>query len=219
MKERDERIREKGDAHLEYRDFEFRIKNLLYTFHQILKDTFILDLYVSLYITSKKKNDNDLILPLWLDSKSDKGLQRGRETYVITDCDEQKLENYATAAEAKYNEIKNSSDYQTNSIYNYLVTSKACYWISNDLMKDKKAKKFYTSSKYFNVEHKYNSLAAFAIIPPSEGNKDKDQTMGILQFDSIEKKVFSETECSKLMGLMAHYLNEILKTIQIPSYE
>lgn len=218
MRVRVKRMIKNKDAHLQYRDFEYHIKDLLKLFHQILKNTFNLDLYVSLYISSESENHNDLILQLWLDCISEKGSQREPETYVITNCNEKKLENYATSAEAKYNEIK-SSGCQTNSIYDYLLTSKVCYWLSNDLMKDQKDKRFYTSSKYFNEKHNYNSLAAFAIIPPSDGKKKRDQTMGILQFDTIERKVFSETECSKLMGLMAHYLNDILKTIQIPSYE
>lgn len=208
--------------HLDYKDFNEGITELLFKFRTIFKDAFNLDLYLTLYIatvTDKKET----ILKFWLFSPSDEESANGidlrkQEEYIITNNETKSLKAYATGAENTYNQKKNSG-FDTNSIFDYLMTTNHSSWMSNDLVKDEKDQIFYTSSENYKENHKYNSFAVFAIVPPSNGGQYRDRVKGVLQFDSIDKKVFSEKECRMLMGLMAHYLNEVLRAIEIPGYD
>ena len=96
--------------------------------------------------------------------------------------------------------------YQKNSIFDYVLSTNNCSWISNDLRLDEKKGLFFSSSRYY--KRKYKSLAVFGIIPPSNGRRNAIK--GVLTFDSFNTRIFSEEECTMLMGLFAHHLYEIL---------
>lgn len=56
-------------------------------------------------------------------------------------------------------------------------------------------------------------MAVFAIIPPNNVNNPANAIKGLLTFDSRNTRLFSEEECTMLMGLMAHQLYELLDSL------
>lgn len=219
-KAREEKIKNEQNGHLEYKAFNNDVTKILDKFHSILKDIFKLDLSINLYIISKENGDNILTRWIFLRNEEEEALGEQREKerqYIIRNSDKKDLEGYASSA-AYYSQQNHNGDYWTNSIFDYLMTSNHTYFMSNDLRLDEEKGRFYTTNEYYKDENKYNSLAAFAIIPPSNGYNVSQVTKGILTFDTTETKVFSEKECTMLMGLMAHYIFEILEFIKKTDY-
>ena len=85
--------------------------------------------------------------------------------------------------------------------------------MSNDLTIDKSRNAFYSSSP--NCNNYYKALAAFAIKPPQCDGVEDSTIKGIVTFDSPKTGVFSENECSLIMGLMAHILYDVLDNLKV----
>lgn len=191
-------------------DFEESIKNLLSAFHDTLYDIFKVDMSISVFLISRI-NDNDYILTrgFFQPSKREdqKAEQRPEIQYIINDGGNQSTTFYATSAEA-YATRRQAGQYKKNSIFDYILSSSAKSWLSNNLDIDMANKKFYSSSP--NYGKYYSSLGAFAIAPPCRGNTPNAAIKGILTFDSHKTNIFSEEEFTLLMGLMAHIMYEVL---------
>ena len=219
-KAREEKIKSEQNDHLEYKDFNDDFTDILDKFHSILNDVFKLDLSINVYISTEEKDNK--ILTRWIfiqnEEERDLGEQRDKErNYIFHDSNNKDLEGYAISSKNHFIQ-KHNGDYWANSVFDYLMTSNKSSFMSNDLRLDEKEGRFYTTNEYYTAKNRYNSLAAFAIIPPSKYNNISQVTKGILTFDTTKTNVFSERECTMLMGLMAHYLFEILEFIKNPDY-
>lgn len=190
-----------------------QIKSLLESFYKTLYDGFRLDLSISFYL-SETENDN-AVLTRCLFIQSQKEQSRGQirqmnYKYIIQPSAQQSLEGFASNAENYIRQHPNSN-YTKNSIFDYVLTTNNPSWMSNDLRIDEANNKFYTSSQYYR--QRYNSMAVFAIIPPNNANNPANAIKGLLTFDSRNTRLFSEEECTMLMGMMAHQLYELLDSL------
>ena len=205
---RQQRGENQRNAQITLNEVDSQMQTLLRSFHSILYDTFHLDLSINVYLTGLEGENTILTRSLFLKSRKEqnRGEQRQMDyKYIIHNCDSRVLDNYTLNA-LSYRKLHPNEIYQKNSVFDYVLSTNNCSWISNDLWIDEKKGLFFSSSRYY--KRKYNSLAVFAIIPPSNGRRNAIK--GILTFDSFNTKIFSEEECTMLMGLFAHHMYEIL---------
>ena len=201
-------------THLTVSDFRDGVEDLLQGFHNIFKDCFHLDLTINIYISST--DGNDTIVKRGIFHKSDKetlgGIERDRNyMYIIHDCDAKvkNLESYYNSAKT-YRDKNTPLGHHINCIYDYLMTSEKSSWMSNNLEHET----FFLSTSDYYKEEYYKSLAVFAIIPPTKVRGVREKARGLLTFDSPKTEVFSEAECTMLMGLMAHLIFDVLQELE-----
>lgn len=196
------------NAPITLNEMETQMQTLLRSFHSVLYDTFHLDLSINVYLTGMEGENTILTRSLFLKSKKEqnRGEQRQMDyKYIIHNCNSQDLKDYTLNAH-NYHNLHPNDTYQKNSVFDYVLSTNNCSWISNDLRIDERNGIFFSSSRYY--KRKYKSLAVFAIIPPSNGRRNAIK--GILTFDTFNTRIFSEEECTMLMGLLAHHLYDIL---------
>lgn len=194
-------------------DIKPQIVNLLRSFYDTLYNTFRLDLSISFYLSETEDNNTVLTRCLFIQSLKEQNRGQNRQMnykYIIQPSAQQSLEDFAFNAN---NFIRQHPDsiYLKNSIFDYVLTTNNPSWISNDLRIDEANGRFYTSSRYY--KQRYKSMAIFAIIPPNNINNPANAIKGLLTFDSHNTRLFSEEECTMLMGLMAHQLYELLDSL------
>lgn len=202
------------NPHLTIGDFREGVEDLLKCFHNIFNDCFHLDLTINIYISST--DDNETIVKRGVFHKSDKETLNNKERdsdykYIIHDCDAKvkNLESYYNSAKT-YRDRNRNLDHHINCVYDYLMTSEKSSWMSNNLEHETF---FFSTSDYYNEEY-YKSLAVFAIIPPRIVRGVREKARGLLTFDSPKTEVFSEAECTMLMGLMAHLIFDVLQELE-----
>jgi len=107
----------------------------------------------------------------------------------------------------KLKKLKGVEYLKVNSAYNYVLSPTTHNWISNDLEKDEKEGKFYsTNVDYYDY---YKSLGIFVICSPA--NKTVDEIpIGILVIDSLQKNVFKVKFITELLGYFSHRLYDFL---------
>lgn len=205
---RQQRGQNQQNAPISLNEVENQMQTLLRSFHSVLYDTFHLDLSINVYLTGMEGENTVLTRSLFLKSRREqnRGEQRQMDyKYIIHNCNSQELKDYTLNAH-NYHNLHPNDTYQKNSVFDYVLSTNNCSWISNDLRIDEKNGLFFSSSRYY--KRKYKSLAVFAIIPPSNGQRNAIK--GVLTFDTFNTRLFSEEECTMLMGLLAHHLYEIL---------
>lgn len=202
------------NTHLTVSEFREEVGDLLHCFHDIFNDCFHLDLTINIYISSA--DGNDMIVKRGIFHKSDKETLGDNERdrnykYVIHDCDAKvkNLKSYYNSAKT-YSDRNRNPDHHINCIYDYIMTSDKSSWMSNNLEYEPF---FFSTSDYYKEEY-YKSLAVFAIIPPTIVRGVREKARGLLTFDSPKTEVFSEAECTMLMGLMAHLVFDVLQEIE-----
>lgn len=194
-------------------EIEPEMNSLFSTFHSALYDIFHIDVSISMFISSEDEGHHLTLSKIFFlrsNTESKKPNQRhGNTPYQIERQHDNSIVNYANRA-VEYNEENGRGLHLKNSIFDYILSTRHHQWMSNDLDKDAQDNAFFSSSP--NNGSYYKSLAAFAIMPPPSQNEDAQHNAikGILTFDSPKKNIFSEMECSLLMGLMAHIVYEIL---------
>lgn len=100
-----------------------------------------------------------------------------------------------------------------NSAYIQVLGSGTHSWISNDLIKAKQKKQFYSTSEEW-IKY-YKSLAVVAIAPHQKKlNGCIDNSFGILIADSPKKNAFNKGLTQKILGYYAHRLYRLLKYIE-----
>lgn len=201
-------------THLTISDVREGVEGLLQSFHNIFNDCFHLDLTINIYISST--DGNDTIVKRGIFHKSDKetlgNIERDRNyVYIIHDSDARvkNLESYYNRAKTYSDENKNTK-HHINCIYDYLMTSEKSSWMSNNLDNEEF---FFSTSDYYKEDY-YKSLAVFSIIPPTTVRGTREKARGLLTFDSPKTEVFSEAECTMLMGLMAHLIFDVLQELE-----
>ena len=190
-----------------------QIKSLLESFYKTLYDGFRLDLSISFYLSETEDDNAVLTRCLFIQSQKEQSRGQIRQMnykYIIQPSARQSLEDFALNA-SNYIRQHPDSNYTKNSIFDYVLTTNNPSWMSNDLNIDEANEKFYTSSQYY--KQRYNSMAVFAIIPPNNANNPANAIKGLLTFDSRNTRLFSEEECTMLMGMMAHQLYELLDSL------
>lgn len=208
--------RQRNNQHnnpLTLNDIRPQIIELLRNFHRTLYDVFRLDLSISFYLSGTENNNTVLSRCLFIQSLKEQNRGQNRlqnYKYIILPSAQHSLEDFASNASNYVRQNPNSA-YLKNSIFDYVLTTNNPSWISNDLRIDEASGRFYTSSQYYR--QRYKSMAVFAIIPPNNGNNPANAIKGLLTFDSRNTRLFSEEECTMLMGLMAHQLYELLDSI------
>ena len=187
------------------------IKLLLQHFHATLYNVFNIDTSISIYSTSTT-SDNQIMLTrdMFLGSKEEEKMQNRRiltNKYLAAKAPKHSMEELTLKAE-RYFRKHGCETFHKNSVFDFILSNSHNSWLSNDLEVDSKRQLFFTTSENYKVF--YNSLAAFAILPP-ECNENRDTAIkGILTFDTMETGMFLEKECITIMGLMAHLVNEII---------
>lgn len=190
-----------------------QIRSLLESFYKTLYEGFRLDLSISFYLSGTEDNNAVLTRCIFIQSLKEQNRGQIRQMnykYIIQPSVQQSLEDFASNAENYIRQHPNSV-YSKNSIFDYVLTTNNPSWMSNDLRIDEANKKFYSSSQYYR--QRYKSMAVFAIIPPNNVNNPANAIKGLLTFDSRNTRLFSEEECTMLMGLMAHQLYELLDSL------
>ena len=214
LRKKQQRPQDQRNNPLSASEARTELSQLLSSFHAIVYNLFKLDLSVSLYLSEMEGENTVLTRCLFLQSRREQNRGQNRQLnykYIINNCNSQDVSDYAAEAEL-YTRHNRGTHYKKNSIFDYVLTSSNPSWTSNDLIIDEKNKKFYSSSEYY--KQRYNSLAVFAIIPPSNANNPHNAIKGLLTFDSQKTNVFCEEECTLLMGLMAHHLYELLECLK-----
>jgi hypothetical protein len=205
-----QRDEEQRNNPLSANDIRPQIIDMLRNFHRTLYDVFRLDLSISFYLSGTENNNTVLTRCLFMQSLKEQNRGENRQQnykYIIQPSAGQSLDDYALNASNYIRQHPNST-YMKNSIFDYVLTTNNPSWMSNDLSVDEANSKFYTSSRYYR--QRYKSMAVFAIIPPNNANNRENAIKGLLTFDSCNTRIFSEEECTMLMGLMAHQLYELL---------
>lgn len=208
--QKQQRVGEQRNNPLSPNDIRPYIIEMLRSFHRTLYDVFRLDLSISFYLSETDNNNTVLSRCLFLQSLKEQSRGQNREQnykYLIQPSARQSLEDFTLNA-SNYIRQHPESSYMKNSIFDYVLTTNNPAWISNDLEVDEGNNRFYTSSRYYN--ERYKSMAVFAIIPPNNHNNPDNAIKGLLTFDTCNTRLFSEEECTMLMGLMAHQLYELL---------
>lgn len=192
-------------------DIKPQIVSLLRSFYDTLYKAFRLDLSISFYLLETENDNTVLTRCLFIQSQKEQHRGQNRQLnykYIIQPSAQQSLEDFALNAD-NYIRQHPGSIYKKNSIFDYVLTTNNPLWISNDLRIDEANGRFYSSSAYYK-QRRYKSMAVFAIIPPNNANNPANAIKGLLTFDSRNTRLFSEEECTMLMGLMAHQLYELL---------
>ena len=190
------------------------IKSIVQQFHASLLELFNLDLSISVKIITKDNSRTCLKSFIHIRGRQESRIEGTRildNKYLLTENESDDISVYSSLAK-EYNQKHGNLNYKKNSIYDYILSTSHNSWMSNDLRIDTKDGRFFCSSE--NYRKYYNSLAAFAIIPPECGTNRGNVIKGILTFDSIKTGLFSEKECNWLMGYMAHLLFEIFKAVE-----
>ena len=194
-------------------DISDEMDKLLRIFHATLFDVFHLDVSISVKLIEKKDDKVLLKSYKFFSSREERNnpLTRNVENiYLLAKDSSRDLSVYALKAR-EYNHDHGNREYKRNNIYDYILSTSNNSWMSNDLSLDEQNNLFFTSSD--NYSGFYKSLAAFAILPPNCTDEMRNRIKGVLTFDSSKTGVFSEQECNLMMGMMAHYLYEILEKL------
>lgn len=208
-----QRNQNRQNTPLPINDVKPQISNLLREFYRILYETFQLDLSISFYLSERENGNTVLTRCLFIQSLKEQNwgeMRQMNRKYIIQANEEQSLKSYVLDAKEYVRHHPNSS-YKKNSVFDYVLTTNNASWMSNDLRIDEKNDFFYSTSRYY--KHRYKSMAVFAIVPPDNGNNPNNPIKGLLTFDSFRTRLFSEKECTMLMGLMAHQLYELLDSL------
>lgn len=213
LRRKQQRPQEQRDNPLPANEAKPELNQLLNCFHQIWYEIMELDLSISFYLSEMENGNTVLTRCLFLPSQKERNRGHDRQLnykYIIHNCNGQRLSDYASNADHYIRENRHTQ-YKKNSIFDYVLTTRNPFWMSNDLSIDQAGKNFYTSSEYYR--ERYNSLAVFAIIPPGNANNPHNAIKGLLTFDSRKTNVFCEEECTILMGYMAHLLYDLLESL------
>jgi len=189
---------------------------LLDSFHTALYMTFSLDVSISLFLLSETSDKKTILSKeLFLRSKKEnkKGkLRDDKLKYVVEQDKDQEASVYAQKART-YDKKYGSGQYVKNSVFDYILSASKHSWMSNNLSLDMNRNEFFSSSPNYNKY--YKSMAAFAVKPPQCEDGKGGAIRGIVTFDSLNTGVFSESECSLIMGLMAHILYDVLENLKM----
>ena len=192
------------------------ISLLLQHFHATLYKIYNIDASISIYSVSET-SEKRLILTreMFLRSKDEEKMGNRRilrNKYLVAKEPKESIEDLTKRAQT-YHSNNGRAIFRKNSVFDFILSNPHNSWLSNDLSIDCTNKRFFTSSENYGTF--YNSLAAFAILPP-ESNENRDALIkGILTFDTVKTGLFLEKECITVMGLMAHFLNEILESLKM----
>lgn len=194
-----------------FESMKAEIEKFVEMMNKTLNVLFKIDLSIKVRILSEE-NGNFVLKPFMFLSSGEESAKCGKErenfTYLI-----EKHENFSIRALADcaedYNKLHGNQKYCRNNLFEYVLSNNRLYYISNDL--DAMEENFFTSSSNYPIF--YKSMAVFAISKPASAN----DVMGLLTFDTTHTNVFSDKECTHLMGIFTHQLYELL--IELFAYE
>lgn len=143
--------------------------------------------------------------------QSDKPGRKNNEKFLVEAWSNDNVE------EIYKNCLKARDGFRKNYAYDFVLGPSKHYWLSNNLKKDDKRKCFFSSSK--NYDQFYNSLAVFLISPPLDHSlkPSKEETFGLLIFDTIHSNVFDKELSRQLLGYFAHRFYEYFSYFQLPN--
>lgn len=204
---------------LELDDIKESVGKLLKNFHLALYDAFHLDVSISLFQIAEDNNNLILTRSLFQPSNNEgcsSSMRKDDTCYIIHQSEDVDMDVFYSKA-YHYNERHGTHPYQKNCVFDYILSTQHNAWLSNNLSIDNERRQFFSSS--VNYRTFYNSLAAFAIVPPGCNDNRRNVIKGILTFDTIKTNRFSEEECTLMMGLMAHIVFDILNSLNYVTYE
>lgn len=122
------------------------------------------------------------------------------ELFKINKCTKEDLDTLVSTAIAS----SKGGDYKCNYGYDFALGPTKHYYLSNNLEKDIKNKKFHCTSD--SIEKYYNSLGVFLISPPFNSGDyiDINNVLGIIIIDCLERNVFYDRYIACIMGYYAH---------------
>ena len=206
-------------APLSINDIEEPMRNLMNAFHRALYQVFGIDSTISLYLISEANGETILKRSLLQRSVYEMKRNERRPTdnqYIIHRDNELGLREFATRAK-RYNERNGNGQYKKNSYFDYVLSTSHNAYLSNDLKEDEQNDDFFSSSNHYLQF--YESLGVFAIVPPEREQDREAAIKGLLTFDCHKTNRFSEEECTLMMGLMAHFVYDILESLKFVNYE
>ena len=206
-------------APLSINDIDENMKNLMNAFHRALYDVFHIDATISLFLISQVNNHIILKRSLLQRSLYEMRRNENRPTdsqYIIHRDNELGLREFATRAK-RYNERNGNGQYKKNSYFDYVLSTGHNAYLSNDLKEDQQKEDFFSSSDHYLQF--YESMGVFAIVPPECEQEREAAIKGLLTFDCHKTNRFSEEECTLMMGLMAHFVYDILESLKFVNYE
>lgn len=206
-------------APISINDIEEPMRNLMNAFHSTLYQVFHIDTTISLYLISDTNGETILKRSLLQRSLYEMRRNERRPTdsqYIIHRDNEMGLREFATRAK-RYNERNGNGQYKKNSFFDYVLSTSHNAYLSNDLKEDQQKDDFFSSSNHY--PQFYESMGVFAIVPPECEQEREAAIKGLLTFDCHKTNRFSEEECTLMMGLMAHFVYEILESLKFVNYE
>ena len=206
-------------APLSINDIEEPMRNLMNAFHWALYQVFGIDSTISLYLISEANGETILKRSLLQLSFYETKRNERRPTdnqYIIHRDNELGLHEFATRAK-RYNEQNGNGQYKKNSYFDYVLSTSHNAYLSNNLKEDEHNNVFFSSSNHYLQF--YESLGVFAIVPPEREQDREAAIKGLLTFDCHKTNRFSEEECTLMMGLMAHFVYDILESLKFVNYE
>lgn len=206
-------------APLSINDIEEPMRNLMNAFHSTLYQVFSIDATISLYLISDTNGETILKRSLLQRSVYEAKRNVSRSTdnqYIIHRDNELGIGEFAARAK-RYHERNGNGHYKKNSYFDYVLSTCHNAYLSNDLKKDEQNDDFFSSSNHYLQF--YESMGVFAIVPPECEQEREAAIKGLLTFDCHKTNRFSEEECSLMMGLMAHFVYDILESLKFVSYE
>jgi len=196
-------------------DINKGIEDLLFDIHTAIDKSFGLDLTISVKKLILDRDDNLCLIPfVHYRNIAERDLQNPRAfnyTYYVEADEYERLQKYTSRAKQYHNSKGENRKYEVNNVFTYLITHKARFWMSNNLLEDEKSNNFYTTSD--NYPEYYKSIAVFSIAPPEKNVLPE----GLIIFDSQNIGRFSEKECVNMFGYIAHLFYELL--IEYNNYE
>lgn len=198
-------------------DIKGSMRNLLDAFQKTFVNVFHVDMTISIYLISE--SNGKTILKRWLLQRSSSEGKRAEKRllgmqYLVSEEDDKDLDFYTKEAKLP---TKNKN-LKKNCLFDYVLLSDQNAYLSNDLKIDEQNEIFYSTSNHYRQF--YESMGVFAIVPPAcEKERKAAIKKGLLTFDCHKTNRFSEEECTLIMGLMAHFVYDILESMKFVNYE
>lgn len=212
---KDLKANRKNNVPLTINDISPQIGELLQNFHNLLYNTFHIDLSISIFTITQTDQHRPILTKAAFHRSKAEAAKTGQRSagvpYLVGYNDDHAETNYSNRAR-EYHTAHGNAEYLKNSVFDHILSTQEHYWISNDVVLDRDNNLYFSSSP--NTERFYRSFAAFAILPPNCLPNQHAAIKGIIAFDSPKTNIFSHDECSFVMGLMAHIVYDILEELK-----
>ena len=196
-------------------DIAPQIGELLQNFHNLLYNTFHIDLSISIFTITESDQHRPILSKVAFHRSKAEAAKTGQRSagvpYLVGYNNDQAETNYSNRAR-EYHTAHGNAEYLKNSVFDHILSTHDHSWISNDIVLDGVNNLYFSSSP--NTGRYYRSFAAFAILPPNCLANQHAAIKGIIAFDSPKTNIFSHDECSFVMGLMAHIVYDILDELK-----